>query len=299
MVGFGSTFRISRRKGWEAAYVDYETLKLLLTQIEAIYEEATALDMKSDEIYFKGLQGFNREQDRRFSSALTNRRKKANKSKRNNVNDWKNELFAESDSSLAYASSYDESEASDEDEVSGKEHSDQFYPSLLNESKYNFSYDSVIPSYGSSGSFGIAPSSASASRESSHHKSRKLSFGMEEHHRILAEKAQIIRSSPVKSGFGSFGRRNKLDSKKSQRQKKINKVPRHLRKAHEKARSITERFLGLLRAEVDKISLFTHTRYGELTDTIGSIRFPTDLEYGFNPDNPLSDGGKLNSVASL
>ena len=39
MVGFGSSLRMGRRTGWEPAYLDYETLKLLLSQIEAVYEE--------------------------------------------------------------------------------------------------------------------------------------------------------------------------------------------------------------------------------------------------------------------
>ena len=38
MVGFGSSLRMGRRTGWEPAYLDYETLKLLLSQIEAVYE---------------------------------------------------------------------------------------------------------------------------------------------------------------------------------------------------------------------------------------------------------------------
>lgn len=52
------------------------------------------------------------------------------------------------------------------------------------------------------------------------------------------------------------------------------KVPRHLRVAHGKARAITERFLGLLRAEVEKVTLFAQARLGELADTAGSLRFP-------------------------
>ncbi|KAL7552470.1 hypothetical protein ACHAWF_015723 [Thalassiosira exigua] len=39
MVGFGSSLRMSRRRGWEDAYLDYPSLRLLLTQIEAAYEE--------------------------------------------------------------------------------------------------------------------------------------------------------------------------------------------------------------------------------------------------------------------
>lgn len=37
---YSSALRMARRPGWENAYLDYEALKLILTQIEAIYEEA-------------------------------------------------------------------------------------------------------------------------------------------------------------------------------------------------------------------------------------------------------------------
>jgi len=50
-------------------------------------------------------------------------------------------------------------------------------------------------------------------------------------------------------------------------------VPLHLRTAHERAAGITERFRGLLRAEVEKVILFANSRLGELSDTIGSLRF--------------------------
>lgn len=72
------------------------------------------------------------------------------------------------------------------------------------------------------------------------------------------------------------------------------KVPRHLRLAHAKARAITERFLGLLRAETEKVLLFAQSRLGELADTAGSLRFPSfDEEYASNAYNysqpPQSD----------
>ena len=68
---------------------------------------------------------------------------------------------------------------------------------------------------------------------------------------------------------------------KQKRRRKRNKqrrsnVPNHIRIAHAKARAVTERFLGLFKAEIDKICLFTHSRMGELTDTCGSLRFPFD-----------------------
>jgi hypothetical protein len=75
-------------------------------------------------------------------------------------------------------------------------------------------------------------------------------------------------------------RRQKLRAKKER------KVPLHLRIAHAKARAITERFLGLLRAETEKVLLFAQSRLGELADTAGSLRFPSfDEEYASNAYN--------------
>jgi hypothetical protein len=105
-------------------------------------------------------------------------------------------------------------------------------------------------------------------------------------------------------------RRRKLAQKRREREKK---VPRHLRQAHAKARAITERFLGLLRAEVEKVTLFAQSRLGELADTAGSLRFPPyediDMVGGSSSDilrmkrapsfeNPLSDGGMHPSASS-
>ena len=81
-------------------------------------------------------------------------------------------------------------------------------------------------------------------------------------------------------------RREQLKRRQNERlrrAKRGNKVPRHLRIAHSKARAITERFLGLLRAETEKVLLFAQSRLGELADTAGSLRFPSfDEEYASN-----------------
>jgi hypothetical protein len=102
-------------------------------------------------------------------------------------------------------------------------------------------------------------------------------------------------------------RRRKLARKRRDREKK---VPQHIRVAHSKARAITERFLGLLRAEVEKITLFTQARLGELADTAGSLRFLsseelTEFSESFvaratssNYEHPLSDGGIHPSASS-
>lgn len=284
MVGFGSAFRISRRKGWEHAYVDYETLKLLLTQIEAVYEETASRNTKSDN-FLSSLPGFGDYYEDVSSPRRMYRRKKSSRKKVNQISDWRDELFAESDSSVAFASSDDE-ESDDSFRVTGEEDEQDYTHAVIDHTKYNFSYDSGgVRSYGS------------ASRESSRHdESRKMSFETEESRPIL-ENLQAVTKSSVRTGFGTTILQQKIGRRKKSKnnRKKRSKVPKHLREAHAKARSITERFLGLIKAEVDKISLFAHTRFGELTDTIGSLRFPSDQEYVYSGDIPLSDGGMISN----
>lgn len=284
MVGFGSAFRISRRKGWEHAYVDYETLKLLLTQIEAVYEETASRNSKSDN-FLSSLPGFGEFDHDVASSRRMYRRKKSSRRKVNEISDWRDELFAESDSSVAFALSDDDDDEESDDsfQATGEEDEQGYRHAVINHTKYNFSYDSGVRSYGS------------ASRESSHHnESRKMSFETDESRPIL-ENLQAVTKSSVRTGFGTTIPNQKIGRRKKSKnnRKKRSKVPKHLREAHAKARSITERFLGLLKAEVDKISLFAHTRFGELTDTIGSLRFPSDQDYVYSADIPLSDGGMI------
>jgi hypothetical protein len=90
-----------------------------------------------------------------------------------------------------------------------------------------------------------------------------------------------------------------------QRKEQERKVPSHIRVAHSKARSITERFLGVLRAEVEKVTLFTEARLGELADTVGSLRFFSSEELTEHAgsrvaafDYPFSDGGIHPSASS-
>jgi hypothetical protein len=79
------------------------------------------------------------------------------------------------------------------------------------------------------------------------------------------------------------------------------KVPDHLRVAHIRAAGITERFRGLLRAEVEKVILFANSRLGELSDTIGSLRYAS-----YEGDNAevrtkyphLDDGGMHENSSS-
>ena len=75
--------------------------------------------------------------------------------------------------------------------------------------------------------------------------------------------------------------------------------PTYLRVAHSKALAITERFLGLLRAEIEKVTLFAQSRLGELADTAGSLRFPSheDGEYDGGMHQSSSSSGDEQSSA--
>jgi len=216
----------------------------------------------------------------------------------------------------------------------------------------NFSYDTAIPSYGSStpgvvydsgvgNSFGTHSHSSGTlmgfqnqhyhrnnaiySDEEDYEDERHPILSTKKHHVKKRERENSISGGSVTmsdnnynyTGFAGFGQpvnqnngkyhspgqmknnhkketrqaklQNNKKTKKNQtkklqkrrrRHRRRNSVPQHIRLAHTKARAITERFLGLLRAEIDKITLFTHSRMGELTDTIGSLRFPSDqMEY--------------------
>jgi hypothetical protein len=62
-----------------------------------------------------------------------------------------------------------------------------------------------------------------------------------------------------------------------------------------------ERFLGLLRAETEKVLLFAQSRLGELADTAGSLRFPSLDDHDHSASSfhyPLPDGGLHPSASS-
>lgn len=328
-MGFGTSFRKARRKGWENAYIDYETLKLLLTQIETVYEENSG--QSGDSLYYNGLSGFGEDafdtaydqnHDERLTLLNRNRkRQRKNRQKESLLqksNDWRDDLFAESDSSAAFASSEYESDDNDDEveefSISKKEDIEN-YPSL-DDANFNFSYDNV-QSYGSSttslGGFGSGGNIISFDSKDSLGNSSRFAIETDpivkrynededrDYGNIRGFQSRIGLSKSTGSKVSSpENKKKKGDTTKSKTKRRANrrKVPASLKKAHGKARAITGRFLGLLRAEIDKVSLFTHSRMGELTDTVGNLRFPSDdMEYGHN--HPLSDGGIHASSSSF
>lgn len=363
MVGFGSSLRMARRPGWEEAYLEYETLKLLLSQIEAVYEE----------------EG-HRINDQRLHDEDQDRKRV----------DYREELFLESDSDVAFESPLEadtddaegqgrrgrrelqqtvpftlpsslESGSSDEEEID--DYACISYSSL---SSWAPSWENAGRNNGRTSSTEIFQKSAASAREAfyttasnegssiaalrtpskSIFKAPMLRAG--ERSALLLHQTPAMTNTPwytlnQTSDGSSFtppsasypkrekdddepnpaqaakknrltnervmerkARRRQRQKQKKARARKERRNPRHIRVAHAKARAITERFLGLLRAETEKVLLFAQARLGELSDTAGSLRFPmmedesTSHEvrgtspYGY----ALSDGGMHPSGSS-
>jgi hypothetical protein len=445
MVGFGSSLRIARRSGWEGAYLDYETLKLLLSQIEAVYEEETHRQT-SHEWNVLGEQ--------------------------ETARDYREELFLESDSDEEYASLEDDVDINDNDDLSAgmgaadesgqnvdfsmgtssrsskpfklsysheatssdeeedlvdvgcgagtlsswtprtwdtsnitrkkppyqqqggnaakrKAHrlprlreDDDFYASaggsghaiggggvrsgigtlpshgttLTNNTATQAFYmaggsgsDSAeyLQTLGSSHTPSIlnapirrtgesasllpptTPSQSNASWYTFHTSpSVRTSHNMDNTTPPHVTSADFLRDNhllpesinltpPLSGRMNHRGddernrdrvaRRKRRHRLRAIRKQKERKVPRHIRVAHSKARAITERFLGLLRAETEKVMLFAQSRLGELADTAGSLRFPSIDEIDYVPhqtqgsaayDYRLTDGGMHPSASS-
>ena len=110
MVGFGSSLRMGRRTGWESAYLDYETLKLLLSQIEAVYEERDLGTGASADGFFMSMAGG-------AGGGIVESERNANANDKNSAKttNYRDELFLESNSDLAFASEVDVNAADDDD----------------------------------------------------------------------------------------------------------------------------------------------------------------------------------------
>ncbi|GKY93863.1 hypothetical protein MPSEU_000353200 [Mayamaea pseudoterrestris] len=425
MVGFGKSLRMARRSGWEGGYLDYETLKLLLSQIEAVYEE-------------EAHRASNNQYD--FVDAQSSRRR------RNRIvagRDYRNDLFLESDSEAAFASLNE-----DDNEQSNNINSqnDMFLAEEAVPKSFTLSYSHeatsseeeedlrvngcggshVVPSifakrpWSSQGTAdnttkiaGSEQASANPNKTSSqetrninnrrhstrdeeednfafvHHEQqtsfllasdpdaataitpRSSGYSQQPQHFATTEKSSLLPpATPVPHGSSLYtlsesltppassfrhnnnhrqrhasvsssapavpslnGRASSINARKAAkkleherakarmrrrdykrklrklRESRERKVPTYLRVAHGKARAITERFLGLLRAETEKVLLFAQSRLGELADTAGSLRFPSfDDDHfhgqqkveirGTQYDYTLSDGGMHPSASS-
>ena len=392
MVGFGSSLRACRRSGWEQAYLDYETLKMLLSQIEAVYEE----------------EGHRRNAASNFEE-------------QQGGPDYRDELFLESDSDEAYASVDDEV---DEDEHStsagdpmedplppgpgvpqalhrrGGSANKPFFVSYSDEKSSSEEEELKNDGCGAGVSYSLSSWTTWEKRDEKKQKRRNLSTSALEDEDAFymqgstisntnafyfpgdnhGNKQQLLnapvmthttetssllpsttsaqpngspmytlsnapesitpprtfyvgqtapsRSWPTPGGDASTEiaykstppttaqtqekARQRREEKKQRRirrrrlralrRRREKKVPRHLRVAHSKARAIVERFLGLLRAETEKVLLFAQSRLGELADTAGSLRFPSladqdhaERDMRSNPSTafhyPLPEGG--------
>jgi hypothetical protein len=416
MVGFGSSLRMGRRSGWEAAYLDYETLKLLLSQIEAVYEEEGHHSHGNRDVFI----GESDPDDRGRGGKRKARR------------DYRDDLFLESDSDVAFASSQSDDIHSSESSIDELEtprlENRPLVPSQGSTKRFTLTYGHELMSSSSEDSYsadeskcgGRVPwgSDKTAVVKNQRRKSNKANRRFPSSHPTIggnsdyflggenaencvieeedgghtprnaytsslfnapfqlgvsSENTSLLSQSgtaqnvpsfysfstgnqvmtPPKSNFpASHGysasnmissntfapsssvkaspmsavpkvsaleeerRRARRQRRKrrlaKQRKEREKKVPRHIQIAHSKARAITERFLGLLRAEVEKVTLFAQARLGELADTAGSLRFLSfedsnefaefSARRNARPtspyEHPLSDGGIHPSASS-
>jgi len=354
MAGFGTSLRQSRRKGWESAYVDYENLKLLLTQIEAVYEEnnntirnaaTTSGQVGSNTSHQEGYYltagfdgpgydgdvydpvGFSQEYDE-----LQQSKKNA---KTQTVTDFRDELFLDFDS------------VSSDDGLLSYNNNEIFVDSNHNNTSnrgvlppnanFSFSYDGsmggvdsnlLVNVSGTSGYDSIDeqnPILGSSNQQRTYQKQQQqkqhqqmmMMMGGEmsgQDHKIDKQSSKWIRfgddgiklnrtlnlttggSPRIDKRSDRIKKRRPYKTRKRKKRHTRCKVPPHLRIANVKARAITERFLGLLRAEVDKVMLFANSQMGQLSDTIGSLRFPSD-DQNYSGQS-LSDVGMHSSSSS-
>ena len=362
MTGFGSALRRLHRGGWEEAYFRYGSLKLLLTQIETIYEEsdnAAAHDLE----WMVGLS-----------------EKKNNIMESQMQLDYRDQMFAMDDSDDAFAS-----ESSDEDNYScceaafernnlfaedtedneikmfqGKQKQSSFflffaytlllilslvylYIYFVSMSKEDSDRVQLSGAAGAHSSFflgndllyshdqglvftpprgeqmSLLPSSKSRQRKVSTQTNNQHSYQpwkryskrhdkTPERHYVPSPYESFGHRVTTTAAFSDNHRHRRSHFKRRKRRAcflwkcHTNVTPVHLRRAHAKASNLTEKFLGLLHAEVEKVKLFTYARLGELSDTIGSLRF---AEQDHNPTSDFAEneyqfisGGSVNGASS-
>ena len=402
---------MGRRSGWEAAYLDYETLKLLLSQIEAVYEEEGHRSHGNRDVFM----GESDPDDR-----VRGGKRKARR-------DYRDDLFLESDSDVAFASSQSDdvhSSESSRDElepprlenrplVPSQGSTKRFtltygHEQMSSSSEDSYSADEAkcggrvswgsdkrrrkakktnkrdktnkrFPSAGNSDYFlggenvenfvigeedgghtpgnaytsslfnapfqlGVSSENTSLLSQSGTGQNVPSFYSFSTGDQVMTPpksdfpashgypainmmssnafalssnvKASPISAAPKVSALEEERRRSRRQRRKrrlaKQRKEREKKVPRHIQIAHSKARAITERFLGLLRAEVEKVTLFAQARLGELADTAGSLRFLSfedsnefvefSARRNARPtspyEHPLSDGGIHPSASS-
>jgi len=328
---------MARRSGWERAYLDYETLKMLLSQIEAVYEE---------------------EGHRDADSSVTSTHKRG---------DYRDELFLEGDSDVAFASSNGSDDSDDDDKINNNNDRNRRYPLTFTSHESTDEDDDQEQKGRDSKCMGWKnekPSKTAASAAIAHAKKKKQNqlllprreeasdyfigtqqaFLVDESHDgedTHADESSMLNTSMQYSGgnehtlllgqtqqssyYSGFNNnhgpgtpprnywydtnfnanmqpqlliplpttasKSPKDQKRNNARRRRRKrrdvaVPPHLRVAHSKARAITERFLGLLRADVEKVTLFAQSRLGELADTAGSLRFPSQEDFGSSRGAP-------------
>ena len=135
-------------------------------------------------------------------------------------------------------------------------------------------------------------------------KSKMINRGNHRHHQQTSHQSSTSNTLPSsyarpsarrqsRAAAAAKSKRTLLRKQRQLRRQREERIPHHLRAAHVRAAAITERFRGLLRAEVEKVILFANSRLGELSDTIGCLRYSSyeDGQDDRNAHPHLADGG--------
>ena len=251
------------RPGWENAYLDYENLKLILTKIEAVYEEALALEANER---YRGESIANLDNTLRASFEV------------------------EDDCSCGVYMGESEDDY---------RNSENFIGSAKMFERNSFGVDVTFGAMTATKSRDYFEQRYGADQEQENQSSvifnnnglppRVISTAYSN-----TKNLQYMEDSPLLSTNHSNSYTGRCDQSEDfmlqpKMKKKKKKRHSHMRQAHRQAKQLAERFLGLLQSEVEKVSLFALSRQGELADTVGSLRF-NDLI-----DSIESSGGLWNN----
>ena len=217
MVRYGESLEKARRPGWDAAYLDYASLKSLLEEVERLHAAATSAG--------------------------------------DDINGSSSSSYSKGDF-LAAASG----EANDEFEVSDVISSTK---GLSHRSPKNMVDAKDSEMVALLGTTSLSPSQQMGLSSTSMH---RASTSNDDQEANLSLKT-IAEDVPDK---------NLVSSTLLNSQRKLIQF---------KAYEASELFLGTLRKEVEKVSLFALSRQGELADAVGSLRFNPHLDGG--RDDPL------------
>jgi len=231
MAGFGSSLRKAQRPGWEGAYLDYETLKLFLSQIETVYEQHPS----------HGQDLF------RYTV---------------NVHDTVDVEETAFVPATRRFSEEDEEEEEDDSGLAGCWSTSSAKTPVVEAAGYKF--DNRLNAF--------------QQQDQLQQQESYQSAFMKPPGTLSSTPQNLTPPTTYYRGRSESAVQSPAPSLQSHE----DQMPLYLRQAHVQSRAICGRFMGLLRAETEKVLLFTESRLGELANTAGCLRFPDVTNYERN-----------------